>query len=94
MDSHKHAGHGAGPHGETLAEWGGGKNHVEFTVDHGKQETADYILGGDEKTAAPVKAKNGKLLLSISQPAFQVELTAVPQSGDRHGPAGSDCGRL
>ena len=83
---HKHAGHAAGPHEGTLADWGGGKYHVEFTVDHGKQETAVYILGGDEKTAAPVKAKDGKLLLSISQPAFQVELTAVPQSGD---PAGT-----
>ena len=26
--------HGAGPHNGTLADWGGGKFQVEFTVDH------------------------------------------------------------
>ena len=82
---HKHAGHGAGPHGGTLAAWGGGKYHVEFTVDHPKKETVVYILGHDEKTAAPIKAKDGKLLLSIQQPAFQVELKADPQAGEAAG---------
>src|SRR5207244_3391351 len=75
----------AGPHEGTLADWGGGKYHVEFTVDHGKQETVVYILGDDEKTAVPVKAKDGKLLLSIQQPAFQVDLTADPQPADSAG---------
>ena len=84
-DDHKHAGHGAGPHDGTVADWGGGKYHVEFTVDHGNQETVVYVLGSDEKTAAPVKAKDGKLLLSIKQPAFQVELKADPQAGETGG---------
>src|SRR5688572_8775060 len=78
-------GHGAGPHDGTVADWGGGKYHVEFTVDHGKQETVVYVLGADEKTAAPIKAKDGKLLLSIKQPAFQVELQADPQTGETGG---------
>ena len=82
---HAHAGHGAGPHEGTVADWGGGKYHVEFTVDHGKQETVVYVLGGDEKTPAPVKAKDGLLLLSIKQPVFQVELKADPQAGETGG---------
>ena len=82
---HKHAGHGAGPHEGTLADWGGGKFHVEFTVDHPKQETMVYVLGDDERTAAPIKAKDGKLLLSIQQPVFQVELKADPQAGEAAG---------
>src|SRR5262245_31687758 len=52
-----HPAHGAGPHGGTVADWGGGKYHVEFNVDHKKQEARVYILGSDEKTPAPVKAK-------------------------------------
>ena len=29
-----HSAHGAGLHGGTITDWGGGKYHVEFTVDH------------------------------------------------------------
>ena len=78
-----HAGHGSGPHDGTVADWGGGKFHVEFTVDHGKQEGTVYILGADEKTPTPIDA--AEIELSISEPAMQVTLKAVPQSTD---PAG------
>src|SRR4051794_15154853 len=64
--------HGTGPHGGTVADWGGGKYHVEFTVDHPKKEATVYILGSDEKTPVPIKAKDDQLLLSIKEPAFQV----------------------
>lgn len=80
---HSHSGHGAGPHDGTLADWGGGKYHVEFTVDHGKQEATVYILGGDEKTPTPVKTD--KLLLSINDPKFQVDLAATPLEGEKDG---------
>ncbi|MEO8494254.1 MAG: hypothetical protein ABI614_04235 [Planctomycetota bacterium] len=80
-----HAGHGAGPHDGTLADWGGGKYHVEFTVDHDKQEATAYILGDDEKTASPIKAE--EIQLSISDPAMQVTLKALPQEGDPEGSA-------
>lgn len=83
-DDHAHSGHGAGPHDGTLADWGGGKYHVEFTVDHDKQEGTVYILGGDEKTPAPIKAE--EIQLSISDPVMLVTLKAAPQEGD---PAGS-----
>jgi len=76
--------HGAGPHGGAIADWGGGKYHVEFKVDHGKKEATIFILGGDEKTPAPIKAD--KIQLSINEPATQVDLAAKPQEGD---PAGS-----
>lgn len=80
---HKHGGHGAGPHDGTLADWGGGKYHVEFTVDHDKQEATVFILGDDEKTATPIKA--AAILLSINDPKFQVELAASPLEGESEG---------
>ena len=83
-DDHSHSGHGAGPHDGTLADWGGGKYHVEFTVDHDKQEATVFILGDDEKTPFPIEAE--AIQLSISDPVMQVTLTATPQEGD---PAGS-----
>ena len=83
---HDHDAHGAGPHDGAVTDWGGGKFHVEFLVDHDKQEATVYVLGSDEKTPAPVKAKDSQLLLTIKEPAFQVVLKAVPDKGD---PAGS-----
>lgn len=91
-DAHDHK-HGAGPHDGAVADWGGGKYHVEFTVDHDKQEATVYILGSDEKTAAPIKAKDGKLLLSITKPAFQVDLMAAPQAGESGGAASRFVGK-
>lgn len=80
-----HHDHGAGPHGGTLADWGGGKYHVEFTVEHDKKEAVIYVLGADEKTPAPIKTADGKLLLTIREPAFQVELVARPLNGEAGG---------
>lgn len=90
-DEHKHAAHGAGPHEGAVADWGGGKYHVEFTVDHDKQEATVYVLGSDEKTAAPVKAD--KLLLSIADPKFQVDLVATPLEGEKDGLASRFVGK-
>lgn len=81
--THTHGGHGAGPHEGTLADWGGGKYHVEFTVDHKKKEATVYILGSDEKSATPVKME--KVLLSIKDPAIQVDLKATPLAGEKDG---------
>ncbi len=78
-------GHGAGPHDGTLADWGGGKYHVEFTVNHDKQEGTVYILGNDEKTPSPIKAE--EIQLSIKDPEMQVTLKASPQEGDPEGTA-------
>ncbi len=85
--------HGVGPHGGTVADWGGGKYHIEFTVDHPKQEAVVYILGRDEKTPAPIQAKDGELLLSINEPSFQVTLKADPQKGDPEGKASRFAGK-
>ena len=77
--------HGAGPHDGTIADWGGGKFHVEFTVDHDKQEATVYILGGDEKTPSPIKAES--IELSIKDPQMQVTLMASSQESDPAGTA-------
>jgi hypothetical protein len=77
--------HGDGPHGGTVVDWGGGKYHVEFCMDHGKKQATVYILGGNARKPAPIKAD--KLQLSIKEPLFQVELKAAPQEGDPQGSA-------
>lgn len=79
---HSHS-HGSAPHGGTLTDWGGGAYHVEFTVDHDKKETIVYIIGSDAKSPAPVKAS--KVLLSIKEPAFELELSAKPLDGEAEG---------
>jgi hypothetical protein len=78
----KHA-HGSGPHGGTITDWGGGAYHVEFTVDHGKKEVTVYILGGDEKTPAPINAQ--AIHLTINDPMTELELTAKPLEGETEG---------
>lgn len=80
-----HGGHGAGPHGGTVVDWGGGKYHVEFTVDHDKQEGTVYVLGSDEKSPVPIDAQS--IDLSINEPVMQVSLKAAPQSSDPAGKA-------
>jgi hypothetical protein len=76
-------GHGAGPHDGTLADWGGGKYHVEFTVDHDKKEATVYVLGSDEKTPDPITAES--LLLTIKDPQLQTDLMPVPLDGESDG---------
>jgi len=80
--SHDHA-HGVGPHNGTLADWGGGEYHVEFTVDHEKKEAVVYILGSDEKSPVPIRADS--VLLSIKEPVFQVGLSPQPLAGEEEG---------
>ena len=91
-DDHDHSGHdhsghdhGAGPHDGTLADWGGGKYHVEFTVDHDKKEVTVYVLGGDAKTPMPIAAE--AIQLTIKDSMMQVELMAAAQEGDSEGSA-------
>ena len=90
-DAPKHAAHGAGPHGGAVADWGGGKYHVEFTVNHDTQEATVYILGDDEKTPAPIKAD--KVMLSIVDPKFEVELAPMPLDGEADGAASRFVGK-
>jgi len=79
VEGHDHA---PGPHGGTIVDWGGGTYHVEFMVDHEKREAVAYVLGPDEKTPTPIKAEEGSLLLTLTEPAIQVSLTARPLPGE------------
>ena len=72
-------------HDGTVADWGGGKYHVEFTVDHDKQQATVYVFGSDEKTPAPIDAAS--IELSIGSPEMQVALKASPQESDPAGKA-------
>lgn len=78
-------GHGAGPHDGTIVDWGGGKYHVEFTVDHDKTQATVYVLGGDEKTPTPIDAET--IELNIVEPEMTVTLNAAPEASDPDGKA-------
>lgn len=80
-----------GPHKGPLVEWGAEDYHVEFTVDHQKQEARVYVLGADAKTPSPIKVE--RILLTIYGPAFQVDLKPDPQSGDPPGTASCFVGK-
>lgn len=84
-DDHSVAGHGHGngPHDGVIADWGGGKYHVEFTVDHDKTQATVYVLGNDEKTPAAIDAE--EIEMTIVDPEMLVTLKASPQDTD---PAG------
>ncbi len=88
-EGHDHSveghGHGVGPHEGTVADWGGGKYHVEFTVDHDKQQATVYVFGSDEKTPTPIDATS--IELSIKDPEMQLTLQASPQESDTVGKA-------
>lgn len=90
-DAPEHAAHGAGPHGGAIADWGGGKYHVEFTVNHETQEATVYVLSDDEKTAAPIKAD--KVMLSVIDPKLEIALAAVPMDGEADGAASRFVGK-
>jgi hypothetical protein len=79
---HDHA--DEGPHGGPLAEWGREEYHLEFTVDHGKQEATVYVYDGNVKGPKPIPAQ--PLTLTLKQPVVTIALEARPQAGD---PAGS-----
>src|SRR5262249_25550281 len=89
--------HGKGPHGGAVADWGGGKYHVEFKPNHDTHEATVWILGYDEKTPAPIKAKDGQLFGDIkgvkTEDSFQVTLKASPQEGDAEGKASRFVGK-
>ena len=93
--SHDHSeeghGHAPGPHDGVLTDWGGGAYHVEFTVDHAKQEATVYILGGDEKTPEPIAAES--VLLTIKDPKLQADLMPQSQEGDPQGKASRFVGK-
>jgi hypothetical protein len=75
--------HGSGPHGGVILEWGGGAYHLEFTVDHDAKRATVYVLGGDARTASPIKAT--ELTLNLDEPATEVSLAAEPEAGEEAG---------
>jgi hypothetical protein len=57
-------------------DWGGGKYHVEFTVDRIRKEATVYVFGTDERTPVPIDAE--EISLSIKDPAITISLKASP----------------
>jgi hypothetical protein len=82
-DEHADHDHEDAPHDGTIADWGGGAYHVEFTVDHGAQQATVYILGDDAKTAKPVAVE--EIQLNIKNPSLTATLKASPQESDPEG---------
>jgi hypothetical protein len=77
--------HGTGPHGGVVFDWG--KYHLEFTVSHPKKEVRVYVLDRDEKTPVAIAPKDGRLVLKIKEPSFQIDLKAERQKDDPEGKA-------
>ena len=71
------------PHGGTVLDWGGGKYHLEFVVDHTKQQVTVYVLGSNVKENLAVEAESIELALENPQVGFT--LKADPLEGE---PAG------
>lgn len=69
-----HGEHGAGPHKGTVFDFGGGKYHGEFVVDHKTKEATVYLLGADEKTPAPVRADKLRLVVTNTTPKVEIDL--------------------
>ena len=79
----EHEAHGAGPHGGVILEFG--KYHGEFTADHAKKEATVWILGGDAKTPARIKADKVRLVVSNTTPKIEIDL--LPADKDANGTA-------
>ncbi len=75
--------HGDGPNGGAVADWGGGKFHVEFTVNHDTKEATVFVLDSNANSPDPIAAE--KLLLTITDPSFQVDLMPSPLEGEAAG---------
>lgn len=82
-DSKDHGHDHTAPHGGTLTDWGGGKYHVEFTVDHDKKEATAYIFGSDAKSPQPTKTSSVHLV--INDPMTEIDLVAKPLEGEAEG---------
>jgi hypothetical protein len=77
--------HGAGPHGGVVADWGGGKYHVEIVFDHAAQTATAFVLGGDEKTPVPIDAAT--IEITLKDPAVSIVLKAEPPADGAAGKA-------
>ncbi len=74
--------HGTGPHEGVVFDFGGGKWHGEFLPDHDKKEATVWILGADEKTAAPIKAEKLRLVVSNTNPKIEIDLLPTDKGAD------------
>ncbi len=83
--------HGNGPHGGVVFDFGGGKYHGEFKPSHPDKNATVWILGADEKTAAPIKAEKLKLVVSNTTPKIEIEL--LPTDKDKDGKASTFTGK-
>ena len=75
-------GHGNGPHGGVVFDFGGGKYHGEFKPSHPDKNATLWILGSDEKTAAPDKVEKVRLVVSNTTPKIEIDLMPSDKNAD------------
>lgn len=75
--------HSNAPHGGTVVDWGGGKYHLEFLVDHPKQTATVYVLGPNVKEDVAIAAET--MQVALKDPAVEFTLSAQPQDSDAAG---------
>lgn len=83
--------HPVGPHKGTLVEWGK-EYHAEVVADREKGQATVYVLARNAKSPAPIAADT--VLLSVDDPAIQVELKPAPQPSDPKGTSSRFLGTL
>ena len=76
-DDHEHS---AGPHGGVILEFG--KYHGEFKPDRAKKEATVWMLKGDAKTPARVKADKVRLVVSNTKPPIEIDLLPTDAASD------------
>ena len=77
-EDHEHD--GPGPHGGVILELG--KYHGEFKPDHAKKEATVWMLKGDAKTPARVKADKVRLVVSNTKPPIEIDLLPTDKADD------------
>ncbi len=75
--------HGVGPHGGAVADWGGGKFHIELIVDRESKTASVYVLGDNMSDVISVNCKS--VTLAVNSPVFSFELNASPHEFDIEG---------
>lgn len=71
------------PHGGTILDWGGGKYHLEFLVNHREKKATVYILGSNAKDDFAIEAES--IQVALNDPAVEFTLNATPQDSDSAG---------
>jgi hypothetical protein len=91
VEEHEHEHMHRGPNGGVVAAWGE-SYHVEFVVDHDRQQAVVHVLDGEAAGPAPIAVEC--LLLVLQRPEHEVALAPEPRDGEPEGRASRFIGAM